>query len=840
MQYCNFYTVIFFIINYITFSVKAIDDLNSYDIAQNVNDLSYNTKEEINQDIINSLESNNFVESVVNTTTFEDVNLLTDVKEFDNAIIVNEFMYEKDKVYSFTHNNITYSFEYEGNNVIRVSIGEKTFVENSYDGNIITSRKYGNGDVISSFYDKNIGRLITQKINDVDSYQWTYNDNGSISSFMDLTLKDKIEYIYNEAGILSEQVSTSGFAISFDTIIDDGIDTVTYKYGEEIKSRTVSNDIKTISDISGDGEETNYSTEIIVTHLISDDQVVTNKNNDLIESKTIYSNNQSILNTEFTYEDELIKKVKYQDGKTIQYSYDENFKLIGVYNDNKLVSSYNYDQLGQLIRENHAVLGKSIVYKYDNNSNIISADYYEYSTGELLNKLYSKVFSYKNIEWTDELTNINGEEIQYDQSGNPLTYRNNMTLEWKAKTVVSMKSSEFTINYTYNNNNIRTSKTVNGITTKYYLDGNKIILEITEGQKKWYIYDEENKIIGFIFNDNTYYFEKNIQNDVTRIFNNNGEYVSEYIYDAWGNIIGILGDDTIARANPFRYRSYYQDNETELYYLQARYYDSFVGRFISADIFLGANEGVDIYNLFVYCGNDPVSRYDETGMSWSSFWKAVKNVVKKVVSTVLHVVNTIAVKIGIDTAAIGALFLDMKKVNGVYHANFDCWQSLFGYTKFYDIIFDIGTSMLPNTDGRFSYNNQNYILWAWKGDYINLGAGAELGIYKGGTSLESYWAVDKNLAMPMTLKVWKNSKQIIDWTDTHWWITGFNPSYLNNDAKNLTVQFTVQFDIKKNRNDKNIDVNFSNGMYSAFCESISLLKTKSWQCNGNRKATLSF
>ena len=88
-----------------------------------------------------------------------------------------------------------------------------------------------------------------------------------------------------------------------------------------------------------------------------------------------------------------------------------------------------------------------------------------------------------------------------------------------------------------------------------------------------------------------------------------------------------------------------------------------------------------------------------------------------------------AVAVGIDTAKIGAFFLNMSKdKNGVYHASFDCWQQYFGYNKFYDFMFDIGTSMQAKYFD-FSYGGRSYRLWAWKGDYINLGAGAELGIY---------------------------------------------------------------------------------------------------------------
>ena len=85
--------------------------------------------------------------------------------------------------------------------------------------------------------------------------------------------------------------------------------------------------------------------------------------------------------------------------------------------------------------------------------------------------------------------------------------------------------------------------------------------------------------------------------------------------DAWGNILSTGGTmaSTLGAHNPFRYRSYVYDQETGLYYLQSRYYNPEICRFISADALLGANQNVISYNLFVYCGNNPVNYSDPSG-----------------------------------------------------------------------------------------------------------------------------------------------------------------------------------------------------------------------------------
>ena len=149
-----------------------------------------------------------------------------------------------------------------------------------------------------------------------------------------------------------------------------------------------------------------------------------------------------------------------------------------------------------------------------------------------------------------------------------------------------------------------------------------------------------------------------------------------------------------------------------------------------------------------------------------------------------------------DWAEVGATLLDMDAdEEGIYHARFDCWQQCVGYTKFYDSVFDLFTDMRYNNEGMFKFNGQNYILWAWKGDYLNLGAGAELGFYYGGEDVNSIWQIDKSLAMPMTLTlIHKIYGTIVNnWKNTTWWITAFNPNFKDVFADDLKAYYTVEF-----------------------------------------------
>lgn len=129
--------------------------------------------------------------------------------------------------------------------------------------------------------------------------------------------------------------------------------------------------------------------------------------------------------------------------------------------------------------------------------------------------------------------------------------------------------------------------------------------------------------------------------------------------------------------------------------------------------------------------------------------------------------------------------------DGIYHTRQDALQQYGGYNDFYDFAFDLATSM-ASAKFPFTYNGKGYILWAWKGDYLNLGAGAELGIYYGG---EPHWLVDTSLAMEMHLMLHYKGQLIADYApnERQWWITSFNPFVLGARAGDLMATYFVYF-----------------------------------------------
>ncbi len=151
-----------------------------------------------------------------------------------------------------------------------------------------------------------------------------------------------------------------------------------------------------------------------------------------------------------------------------------------------------------------------------------------------------------------------------------------------------------------------------------------------------FIYDESGRPFALIYRTDgvgvtvsTYYYVLNLQGDVVKLVTSSGSAVATYEYDAWGNILSQSG--SMADKNPLRYRGYYYDTETGFYYLQSRYYDPANRRFINADTYASTGQDFIGTNMFSYCGNNPVSRYDDGGDRW---WNVVGIVLGGVVDAV--------------------------------------------------------------------------------------------------------------------------------------------------------------------------------------------------------------
>ena len=321
---------------------------------------------------------------------------------------------------------------------------------------------------------------------------------------------------------------------------------------------------------------------------------------------------------------------------TIGYTYDANGNITEIKKNNSSYLLYEYDSLGQLTRESSYLTLNYDRYTYDDAGNRLSKNTY-YWSGTLKS---GETYGYTNSTWGDLLTNYNGTSITYDASGNPLNWKGMLFVDWRGNRLTNLyfdTPDAEGIFFEYNADGIRTQKMyadrageVPVYTDVYTVDGSKILSEQRTDEETgnvirtiYYVYDANGSVVGMKCNGVQYWYQKNMQGDVVRILNSYGGVAAIYTYDAWGKNLQITdkdgndvsGDpDHIANINPFRYRGYYYDAETGWYYLNARYYDPNVGRFLSPDTILGANGGLQGYNLFAYCNNNPVMFADPSGM----------------------------------------------------------------------------------------------------------------------------------------------------------------------------------------------------------------------------------
>jgi len=128
--------------------------------------------------------------------------------------------------------------------------------------------------------------------------------------------------------------------------------------------------------------------------------------------------------------------------------------------------------------------------------------------------------------------------------------------------------------------------------------------------------------IEFKYNKDTYYYIKNAQRDILGILDSNYNQVANYEYDSWGNILSIKDNNGydvtndmthIGNINPFRYRSYYYDTETKLYYLNSRYYNPEWGRFLNLDSYGGQVGKLLSHNGYIYVYNNSINQFDIDG-----------------------------------------------------------------------------------------------------------------------------------------------------------------------------------------------------------------------------------
>ena len=160
---------------------------------------------------------------------------------------------------------------------------------------------------------------------------------------------------------------------------------------------------------------------------------------------------------------------------------------------------------------------------------------------------------------------------------------------------------------------------------EYYYVGNRLQYEKYDDIELWFFYDADGNPSGVRYDWDglvlNYYFVCNWRGDVVQIYKENGALHVSYEYDAWGNVLSVRSANgaiisstyNIATIKPLRYRGYYYDSETGMYYLKSRYYDPATKRFLNADGLVSSSIEDVAKNMFTYCLNNPVIYVDSEG-----------------------------------------------------------------------------------------------------------------------------------------------------------------------------------------------------------------------------------
>lgn len=590
------------------YQTKIIDE------AENVTQYEYN---ENTGDLTKVIDAKN------NETnyTYDNLGRVTEVKkEASQKEYTNSYTYENDRLKTITHNGFTYTFIYDDfGNLKQTKVGEQVLSTKNYASNNgnLTSEEYGNSQTISYGYDR-FNRL-TKVEGTNGKYEYTYNANSNVKTIVDSINNNTETFTYDLAERLVKSINTNGFTKEYEYDINNNVKLRKYTLNNQSNSLYYNFDRANRLTSLKLNDDVTWSNTMDKLSRLSENQITSGDKN--YTTSYTFTDVSDVQNKTTT----LLKSIKNGENDEISYTYDELGNIETIKKGDTLTNKYYYDELSQLVREDDVEQNKTITYEYDTGGNLLNKKEYPYTTEATITGTPSKttVYSYENTNWKDQLTSFDGKQITYDNIGNILTYDgNNYTWQNGIELAgITNSSKNQTITYKYNDSGIRTQKTVNGVTTSYYLDGSKVIYEQIGENIICYIYDENDRVIGLKYDDTQYYYIRNGQNDIIGILDSNLNQIVSYEYDSWGNILSIKDENgneitdsnNIGLINPYRYRSYRYDTETGLYYLQSRYYSPEWGRFISCDKFMQSGQGILDNNMYIYCINNPVKNYDPNG-----------------------------------------------------------------------------------------------------------------------------------------------------------------------------------------------------------------------------------
>ena len=478
-----------------------------------------------------------------------------------------------------------YQYESGVNNgrLQKMTFGNDQTVQYSYDKFDRTTKEQYNNVTYEYAYDAS-GQLAKQTSTAGEEYNYEYDSLGRLirsNEYNDGEFEQRTEHIYDASNRLTKQ---SWYNVG-------GTTTMSYAYSTTTGLLTSLN-------------ATVQNSSIPVTYTYQGANQLRSKAIGSVMTKAY----NYCYNEDGGYRAALPNYVNYRDSSSnLIYGdnchYDSNGRIVSIAdsgNTSSVRATYGYDEQGQLTSA--TVGGTSYTYTYDTAGNIQSKKVGSTTTN----------YTYGNSAWRDLLTAYDGKSITYS-GGNPTKYYNGSTFTWtQGRKLATAKVGNTNISYTYDMAGVRSSKTVGSTTYKYTTLSGLVTRQTGGNATIDFVYDESNQPLAMKYNGKVYYYVLNAQGDVVRIVDGSRNVVASYSYDPWGKLLSSSG--TLANVNPLRYRGYYYDSETGFYYLQSRYYDPAIGRFINADSYASTDAtGLLSTNMFAYCENDPVNKSDPTG-----------------------------------------------------------------------------------------------------------------------------------------------------------------------------------------------------------------------------------
>ena len=541
-------------------------------------------------------------------------------------------------------NDVVYTFEQDAlGRQTAVKVGNQTLSQSAYQNDptkpnfgTLTATTYGNGAKVSSRYD-DFNRVtgVVYGEETAPRYEYDYNAKGQVARVRDNLLNRTTQSEYDLAN-RPVRVKTSEDTkhvytgqVAYDNVYGN-LSEFTEKVGENRQ------EYGTKFGYDDENRPTSLTYSIGATTIGQSTTTIDKLNRTTFSavklgSKTFTSEYHFAAGGYGTGSVTNLVASITQPGCNCGYGYDDNGNIASATLNGKW-TGYSYDALGQLIQVNdHSDTrsgenGTTWKYTYDLGGNILKKERFAYA--DTTNPLETVTYEYGDANWRDKLTAVNGSTIRYDAIGNPLN-DGTWTYTWQnGRQLQKMQKSGVTAEFVYNADGLRVQKMVNGVVTKYTLHGKNVVHMTSGADELHFFYDAQNKPAVVIFNGIAYAYLYDLQGDVIGLVDNNGTQMVSYTYDAWGKMLSKTGTlaSTLGTIQPFRYRGYALDEETELYYNQSRFYNPSSARFITADttgVLTASLKSLTEKNLFAYCDNNPVMRKDIDGAFWDTFFDIV-------------------------------------------------------------------------------------------------------------------------------------------------------------------------------------------------------------------------